>query len=629
MLRDDDNFVQTPSDEGEDAVSGPSGQNLNGMTALMHAAENGHTACVELIAWREARQRDENGWTALMHAVKVGRLDCAKLLLCEHGMCTAKGDAELHSNATALMIAAKYGHHECVEILLNLEATKQDTCGWTALMYAIREGHTACVKLLLAHEAGCRNKGGQTGLILATKFRRYSLLPILLETEARLMDDEGFTALMRAAVWGYYECAELLLCEAGLQTTKGVNKLPSGTGALTLAVIHNNSSMVSLLEPYERNLKDKNDHDALWYAQRKGHSKIAEVLEFACQLPLVEPPSIEYCLLKYYASEGCISGVEEHLERAGTPQCYDTTAIMVAAEAGHVDVVRLLIHEARLRDHKGRTALMYAASKGNIACVHELLALELHYTDIQGHTAFSYALLHSHETCALQLSREVTQCDRNGKSPFLRAVQEGQVLSANRVLNNLVPGRISPMQFIASFGDLNSCHPFLVQKLQCLSTAGYTLLMIAAIIGDANMASQCLSLARMQTTVGLTALMFAAMNGNLSLLKLLLPFEAQLRDSNGMTALMHAASLGHKECAWFLKSELAFQDTFGWTALIWAAHCGHHTCVEALIQESQLTTNLGENAMDIASRGQNDTQKRCYETIKRYMSILSDSQLVL
>lgn len=629
MLESDDAFVKAPSDDGGDALSGSGGQAFDGMTALMHAAENGHTSCVELIVRRDARQRDENGWTALMHAVKVGRLECAKLLLCEHGMCTTKDDAELHSNATALMIAARYGQKECVELLLSLEATKQDAYGWTALMYAIREGHAACVEILLTQESGYRNKSGQTGLILATKLRRQPLLPLLLKTEAHLVDDDGFTALMRAVVWSHYECVDPLLCEAGSQMDRAFNKLPPGVCALILAVIHKNVSMVSLLEPYERDVKDKNGHNALWHAQRKPHSKIVAVLESAQQFPLVAPPSVEYCLLKYYASMGCLSGVKEHLERAGAPGSHDTTAMMVAARAGHVEVVRLLNHETQLRDHRGRTALMYAAIEGHIACVHELLTMELHYTDFQGYTAFSYALLNGHEVCALQLFQESTQCDRDGKSPFVRAVQEDQVLPANRVLNSLIPGRFSPIRLVASFGSLPNCHPSLVRILQSLTATGYTLLMIAAIIGDADMASQCLSLARMQTTAGLTALMFAAINGNLSILKLLLPYEAQLRDSNGMTALMYAARFGHKECIWLLKSELAFQDVFGWSALIWAAHYGHIACVEALIQESQLLTSMDENAMNIAYRGKSETQKNCYEIIKLYMSIFFNGSCVL
>ena len=51
-----------------------------GVTALMLAATNGYTKCVELLAEKEARMQDSNGWTALMFAAKSGHLDTVKAL---------------------------------------------------------------------------------------------------------------------------------------------------------------------------------------------------------------------------------------------------------------------------------------------------------------------------------------------------------------------------------------------------------------------------------------------------------------------------------------------------------------------------------------------------------------------
>ena len=61
-------------------------------TALMLAAFNGHSKCVELLIEREARMQDSEGTTALMLAAKSGRKDCVNLLLKkEMGMFDSNG----------------------------------------------------------------------------------------------------------------------------------------------------------------------------------------------------------------------------------------------------------------------------------------------------------------------------------------------------------------------------------------------------------------------------------------------------------------------------------------------------------------------------------------------------------
>lgn len=72
--------------------------NLDGETALMMAAQNGHEQCVQLLVPFELKIQDDMGWTALMSAAQAGHLNCVKLLL---------GEAEIYNseNCTALDIA--------------------------------------------------------------------------------------------------------------------------------------------------------------------------------------------------------------------------------------------------------------------------------------------------------------------------------------------------------------------------------------------------------------------------------------------------------------------------------------------------------------------------------------------
>jgi hypothetical protein len=58
-------------------------QHNNGLTALLLAARNGHTDCVQLLIAARANidAQNNDGWTALMYATLNGHTDCARLLI--------------------------------------------------------------------------------------------------------------------------------------------------------------------------------------------------------------------------------------------------------------------------------------------------------------------------------------------------------------------------------------------------------------------------------------------------------------------------------------------------------------------------------------------------------------------
>ena len=88
------------------------------MTALMVAADKGHTECVELLLVKEAGMQDRKGWTALMYATYNNRLECARLLAKkETDMKTTHKWNWFPPGSTALDIAKKRGHAEIVSIL--------------------------------------------------------------------------------------------------------------------------------------------------------------------------------------------------------------------------------------------------------------------------------------------------------------------------------------------------------------------------------------------------------------------------------------------------------------------------------------------------------------------------------
>ena len=93
----------------------------DGRTALMYAAFNGHTECVQWLLERGAEEdaRESVGRTALMFASSGPFPDTAQLLL-ESG--SNPDDADEYEGWTPLMFAAAEGQLEVVQVLLKFGA---------------------------------------------------------------------------------------------------------------------------------------------------------------------------------------------------------------------------------------------------------------------------------------------------------------------------------------------------------------------------------------------------------------------------------------------------------------------------------------------------------------------------
>lgn len=120
---------------------------------------------------------------------------------------------------------------------------------------------------------------------------------------------------------------------------------------------------------------------------------------------------------------------------------------------------------------------------------------------------------------------------------------------------------------------------------------------------------------------GRTALMLACVEGEATLVELLLPWsDAEASDRDGETALMLAA-FGHPTCVELLLpvSDPSAGDTDGWTALMWAASSGNEQCVALLLPFSDVTaTNQsGVTALDIARVHDNEARA---QQIRRHLT---------
>ena len=136
------------------------------------------------------------------------------------------------------------------------------------------------------------------------------------------------------------------------------------------------------------------------------------------------------------AGWGALSAVQARLAAGASPnEATPTgcTALMRAAHGGHADVCSLLLScgaDADAQDDTYRTtALMLACASGHVACAAGLLSA-VHRVDTEGRTALLYAARRGQAQCVRLLcvaSACVDVADETGLTPLMGAAQCGHV----------------------------------------------------------------------------------------------------------------------------------------------------------------------------------------------------------
>ena len=155
---------------------------VDGRTALMAAAFEGHDAVVSLLLGHKASVdlKDVEGATALILAAENGHAEVVAMLL------EAKASVDLPSSdgVTALMCAASGGHDAVVRLLLEAKASVdlQDGYGGTALMFAAHDAHLTVVRMLLGAGASLdvKDNDGDIALVNASISGQGSVVSLLL-----------------------------------------------------------------------------------------------------------------------------------------------------------------------------------------------------------------------------------------------------------------------------------------------------------------------------------------------------------------------------------------------------------------------------------------------------------------
>ncbi|TNJ27573.1 Ankyrin repeat protein 1 [Giardia muris] len=222
------------------------------------------------------------------------------------------------------------------------------------------------------------------------------------------------------------------------------------------------------------------------------------------------------------AYSGDLTSIDAHLWLTEQEDLVGKTALMYAARRGQAGAVeRLIPHEAGRTDQDGWSALMWAAWEGHLDCARPLVPFEAGKADEAGWTALMCAAWRGHTEIVLLLSEhEVGMQDGEGWTALMCAAWNGQT-DCVRVLSNLEHGKT----------DMR----------------GWTALMCASWKGHEASVRLLLDEAGMSDPDGWTALLAASWNNKMDCASILTPHEAGILIPNGNVVKLLTSARGHTE----------------------------------------------------------------------------------
>jgi len=386
---------------------------VDGTTALHWAVERDDVDLAEMLLTAGARvnARTREGVMPLQLAAINGS---ARMLgrLIKSG---ADPNAPLTpARDTALMLAARTGKADAIRLLLeaNADANARETWGGTtALMWAVAEGHTDAAKLLI--DAGA-DVNARSYYVAAANGRGFEgRTPSASRTEEKVEEFASgwLTPLMFAARDGSLALTRMLVAAgADVNAVAG-----DGKTALALAIFNGSYDVASFLVDSKA---DVNKADAqrftplFWAVDRRN-------METAPNFPwmvTVDPLPLIRKLLDAGANPNAIvNNTPRGRMREGSPRIVFATALMRAAFAGDLELVKLLLErgaDPAIVSKDGETMVSAAAGLAFIHGYHRGRSPEERLQVVK---------------LFVQLGNDVNQVDDYGISPLMAAGNYGDV----------------------------------------------------------------------------------------------------------------------------------------------------------------------------------------------------------
>ncbi|CAG9460945.1 unnamed protein product [Pedinophyceae sp. YPF-701] len=448
-----------------DGGADPSEPDQHGLTPIYYSVALGRGGCLELLLAANAALQagGGTGLTAAHLAAIQGSPEAVAALLARVPDPEALAAPDAHGR-TAVHYAAGLGHMRVLGDLLRRSATAAvdaaDAEGCTPLMYALAAGKEDCAQSLLNRGAAVKvvDKRGRTPLHAACWAGGIKLVRAVLEHKAdvNFADVDGRTALHMAVEGGTALLRLLLDYGADVMATDKQGRTPLHAAAEAGAV----ETGTLLLKAVERSKADprgglltREGRGLLHLAAQHGRPVfLAMLLDNGFEDHAQNPDLRGQTPLHVAAAHGDPDCVALLCDCAGMDvdarDLTSRTPLMLAAEAGHVASVKVLLDQrasVKATDAKGRTPLHAAAAAGNaqvciVLCQHGAsphaategnLITPLHLAaagghtlaclslvragasaetpDSQGRSAVAVAVIAGHRSCAKQMEGEARQ----------------------------------------------------------------------------------------------------------------------------------------------------------------------------------------------------------------------------
>lgn len=491
---------------------------VDGISTLMTAAVGGHTEAVEILLENGADPTitDGDGLIPLMSAAENGTVATLKAII-DHVNDPDYINLISNTGFSSLIIAAAHGHVEAVEYLLDngAQADAVHENKVTALMYAAAAGHLDAMKMLIGKGKAnleFKHTNGGTALLEASTAGMYDAIVLLVESGSNVdfMDDDGVNPLMAIAAQGNAKAQKFLLNE--------------------LKKIKSESELADYI-----NLFAHSGGSAVMFAAAGGHDECAkQLMDLGADINAVARHRDGYLeKLQKMIEEGQVQEEDPHID--------GVTALHVASEGGHLEMVNVLL-EAGVKsslvhlDDGDRSPLVLAVS-GNHGEVAKVLVQagadpNTPYVDGDGdkHNLLFDAIMVENEEFALLLIEKgayVYHSDEKKVSTLLQASHRG--------LTEVVKALLEKHAANGSKEDF----------LDVASEDGITPLTAASSEGHA----ECVKLlvdakadVNAKDKDNTTSLMAASARGHFDVVEIILAAGADVNEQNvdGHTALMFA-----------------------------------------------------------------------------------------
>ncbi|XP_053687301.1 uncharacterized protein LOC128736832 [Sabethes cyaneus] len=520
-----------------------------------------------------------------------------------------------HEDLDSILVAASHTHPIIKE-------TESSSSSHLPLHIAAENGHIEVMKVLLAAylQIDADTRSGKTALMLALQRGHLKAAECLLENGADVdaLDSNRKVALHYAAEKGYSEIMDRLITTA--TSVDAFSRHRETALILSSKAGHVQTVEFLLGKNAKVNRMGSNRKTALHYAAEKGHLKIVQKLltkEVADKTALV-------LLSRYFDVANLL---REHQVDVNVRSSENQTALHYAASRGHVDSIRNLVAAGaniNTTDEDGQTALMILLDKGFLDAANYLMMenVDVKVADSHGQTPLHFAakkgLFEIFETL-VDKGAEIDAADKNGKTALMLSLDRGFFDAADVLLENgasvsaVDSDKCTALHIAARKGFVNSIEKLLKKEapIDAVTDYGKTALMLSIERGIRKAVHVLLDAnadVNIEDSLKKTALHYAADEGFHDCIVRMVEAGALVdaATTNGEAARLLWSLKDHFNIAEYLLEKNAGIDaknSDGRTALHYAAENGCVTIIEKLLKaEAQInaTTTKNQTALMLA-----------------------------